>query len=96
MVDGLGFGGWFLLAFVAVLLVLLVVAVVVVLRRSRTSVASPSIVQLELEEARREATEVRQRAEHEGVEIRRQAETAAQHALQARDDRADPAGAARA
>ena len=85
MMDGLGFGGWVLLAVVASLLVILVVTVAVVLRRSRTAVASPSIVQLELEEARREAGEVRQRAENEGAEIRRQADTAAQHALQARD-----------
>src|SRR6266545_8412025 len=86
MMDGLGFGGWVLLAVVASLLVILVVTVAVVLRRSRTAVASPSIVQLELEEARREAAEVRLRAENEGAEIRRQADTAARHALQARDD----------
>jgi ribonuclease Y len=83
-VDGLGLGVWVLLSVVAVLLAVFVVGFLVVLRRSRST--NPSIAQMELAEARREATEIRQRAEQESAEIRRQAESAALHASQARDD----------
>ncbi len=49
------------------------------------AVANP-VALVELEEARREASDLRQRAEVEASEIRRQAETAASHALATRDE----------
>ena len=82
--GSLGLGFWVLLAVLAVVLAVLAAGVLAVLRRSRHT--HPSLAQLELDEARRQAVEVRQRAELEGAEIRRQAEAVAQHAAQARDD----------
>jgi ribonuclease Y len=56
------------------------------LRSGGGSSAQSSIARLELEEALREAGEVRTRAEKEGLEIRHRAEAAARHALEARDE----------
>ena len=86
MLDGLGLAEWVFLAAVAVLLAVLAIGILVVFRRPKQTVTSPSIAQLELEEARREAAELRNRAEQESAEIRRQAEAAADHAVQTRDE----------
>ncbi len=66
---------------------LVAAAIVVLVKRSRsTSSAGPSIAALELEEVRREATDIRQRADAEAAEIRRQAEALADHAAHAREE----------
>ncbi|MGH3344869.1 MAG: ribonuclease Y [Carbonactinosporaceae bacterium] len=70
----------------------------VLLRRSRVASARPhpALVRLELEEAHRQAGELRRRADHEATEIRRQAQAVAAHAAKAREDVEDKARALRA
>jgi ribonuclease Y len=82
-------GGEFLVGVLLAGLVIGVAAAVFVIfaRRSRSMPsARPSIAALELEEVRREATEIRQRADTEAAEIRRQAETLADNAAHAREE----------
>jgi ribonuclease Y len=62
-------------------------AILITLRRSRKATQpGQSIAALELEAARREATEIRQRADVEATEIRRQSEHLADNAAHAREE----------
>jgi ribonucrease Y len=82
-------GGEFLVGVVLATLITGAVAagILFTLKRSRNA-ASPgqSIAALELEEVRREAAEIRQRADSEAAEIRRQAEHLADNAAHAREE----------
>jgi ribonuclease Y len=61
--------------------------IAVFVRRSKIATqAAPSIAALELEEARREAAEIRHRADSEAAEIRRQAEHLADNASHSREE----------
>jgi len=82
-------GGEFLVGVVLAGLIMGVVAagIVILSRRSKsTAETGPSIAALELEEARREAAEIRQRADVEATESRRQAENLAENAAHAREE----------
>ncbi|MGH3329203.1 MAG: ribonuclease Y [Streptomycetales bacterium] len=72
------------------------VLLVFLLRRSRGAGPGPSLVQLELEQAHRQAGDLRRRADHEAAEIRRQAQAVAEHAADARAEVEDKAQALRA
>ncbi len=71
----------------SIVLLLLAVLLFVALRRAqRRAAGGPSLAQVELEEARREAAELRLRAEQEAAQIRQRAELATQQAVRAREE----------
>jgi len=73
-----------LVALLVLLALAVVVGVALFLRTGRRAASISSLAQVEVDQARREAAEVRQRAEAEAGEIRRKAEEAASHVAQAR------------
>jgi len=75
-----------LVALVVVLGVGVIATLLIFLRSGRRASSSiSSLAQVEIEEARREAAQLRQRAEGEAVEIRRQAQGAVAHAAELRE-----------
>jgi ribonucrease Y len=82
-------GGEFLVGVALATLITGAVAAGILFTFKRSRNAAPpgqSIAALELEEVRREAAEIRQRADSEAAEIRRQAEHLADHAAHAREE----------
>jgi ribonuclease Y len=71
-------------ALVALLAVGIAVAAMIYVRSGRRASSISSLAQVEIDEARREAAELRQRAEGEAERIRRQAAASAEHASQSR------------
>ena len=88
--GSLATGELVLLVLALTVVVLLAAVVVVLIRRGAppgsTATLASSTAQAEVEEARAQAAAIRSRAEEEAASIRTQAETAARHALDARDE----------